>query len=70
MHILPVIPVPALSKGVLCEVGGEIEAGLGRLTPCTLAGVREAFTTRLPPSINNEMRIENKAIRMSSVFRI
>lgn len=47
---LPVVPVPALSIGVLCEVGSEIEAGLGGLTPCALAGVGQALATRLSPT--------------------
>lgn len=46
---LPVIPVSALSIGVFSEVGSKVEAGLGRLTPRTLAGVRQAFPTGLPP---------------------
>lgn len=55
--ILPVVPVPALSVGVLCEVGSEVEAGLGRLAPRTLAGVRQALATRLPPSQDEKITI-------------
>lgn len=57
---LPVIPVSALSIGVFSEVGSKVEAGLGRLAPRTLAGVREAFPTRLPPLADKRWNKEEK----------
>lgn len=61
--ILPVIPIPTLSIGVLCEVGSKIEAGLSRFTPRTLAGVGKAFTTCLSPVKESESRVEKMSWR-------
>lgn len=57
---LPVVPVSALSIGVLSEVGSKVEAGLGRLTPGTLAGVGQALPTCLPPLADERWNKEEK----------
>lgn len=40
---VPVVPSPAVSVGILGQVGSEEEAAASGLTPGTLAGVGEAF---------------------------
>ena len=67
---LPVIPVPALSVGILGEVGSEVEAGLGRLTPRTLTGVRQTLPTRPPPvTEGGKVEIERVAYCRSNCLK-